>query len=131
MEAEHIQADEGVVPGCGRSNVDAADLGGRINAQAFALGAQAVEQRHVEAVELDAGVKAVGKGFNDVGADEGLGAVQDDGDCDGSRDEPHQHSRTDPLEPAVPLPERSPNLFQKQPPACLHPPPRAGPVLSD
>jgi hypothetical protein len=39
---------------------------------------EAVRERHVKAIQLDAGVKAILQGCNDAGAHEGLGAAQND-----------------------------------------------------
>jgi len=70
--------------GCGR-NRDPGYLSGRPYAQAVALGLQSIEQREVEAVQLDAGVKAFFEGGDDAGAYKRLGMAIEQRDTGSSQ----------------------------------------------
>lgn len=126
VEAEVVETDErsASVGGYG----DALDLSRRPDAQAAPLSAQAVDQRHVKAVEFHAGVKPGLESVHDAGAQEWLGAVQHPGRDAGKSGEQYGESNQRTLQNAVPAPERCINLPQDTPPigfrcACPRPEP--------
>jgi hypothetical protein len=104
MKPELVEADERVATIGGYG--DAFDLCRRPDAQAAALCLHAMDERHVEAIQLDAGVKAVLESFNNAGAEKGLGAVQKVRSEPGKNGNQQQQADPGPFENPMPAPER-------------------------
>jgi hypothetical protein len=91
-KAELLEADERIrCVHCGTDR-NAPHLGRRPDAQSAALRLKTVRERHMKAVQLDAGVKALFQGCHNVGAEERLRSAQDD--QDGHRKGNQQHKQT-------------------------------------
>jgi hypothetical protein len=104
VKPELVKADERVASIRGYRN--AFDLCRRPDSQAATLCLHAVDERHVEAIQLDAGVKAVLESFNNAGAEKRLGAVQKIGSDTGQDDEKKQQADRGPFENRMQAPER-------------------------
>jgi hypothetical protein len=79
MKAEFVEADERIGRVRARGHVNAFHLRGRPDAQAMAFGLESVDERHFEAVKLDARVKAILQRLNDAGAEEGFSSAKENG----------------------------------------------------
>jgi hypothetical protein len=114
VEAKFVEADEGLggILRVGRNGY-AFNLSGRPDAQSPAFDLDSFDERDVEAVELDAGVKAAFEGGDDSRSEEGFSTAQGDGDGDCEGQQQEQQAGGGPLEPAVTNPERCARFGQK------------------
>ena len=96
LKAEIGEGDDGLIGRKVCRDVEARNLSRRPDAQARPFGLEAVFERHVEVVELDAGMKMLLETRDDAGADEGLGAVHQERGNAGEGDENEDNRKCGP-----------------------------------
>ena len=106
LKAEFGQGDEGPIRRVVGGDVDTFNLSWRPDSQAAAFGLEAVFERHVKAVELDAGMEVLLEGLYDACADEGLGSMEEERSDTGEHDEDKDNRQCDQFETFVPAPKR-------------------------
>ena len=102
LKAEFGQGDEGPIRRVVGGDVDTFNLSRRPDSQAAAFGHEAVIERHVKAVELDAGMEVLLKGIDDARADERFGAMKQKRGDAGKHNEDEDDRRADQFETPVP-----------------------------
>ena len=116
MEVELIEADERLERRVGFGNVNPFHVSRRPDAKAFPLApdapfpAQRIAQRKMEAVEFDAGMKAVRKRLNDLLAHKWLGTMCRDVDEDANGNQERKNAAANPKWPAGQASTRVPGL---------------------
>jgi hypothetical protein len=102
LKAELGEGDEGLIRRWVCGYIHPGDLGRGPDAQAAAFSLEPVLERHVEAVELDAGMEVLLKGIDDARADERFGAMKQKRGDAGKHNEDEDDRRADQFETPVP-----------------------------
>ncbi|MGA2534480.1 MAG: hypothetical protein ABSF53_00580 [Terracidiphilus sp.] len=113
VEAELTQVNQGIVGICGKRHGHALHLRRRPDAQASALGLNAIDQRHVERVQFDAGMKPVVQCVHNACPEKWLGMAQRNDRGNGHGRQHHETGAAEPQQPPIAPPERFANLGQE------------------